>query len=94
MRQHDKICETIVWRTGVLLVYEGMKVLIKADIEDGKIQIAITGKGRRRQLCFERDVDYEILEGSNLDGKVQEFILRMNRRGRVPDLLSALNQLP
>lgn len=193
VRQQDKICESIAWRTGVMLAYEGMKALIKADIEDGKILIAVTGGGKRREflgmlrftfaslhqnltgtkpeehlpipgypsttipynfllelendsesfirwpgvaekidvrallgtietpsmrqqaslsrreildqlsdalnqeevrtLCFDLGVNYDDLPGEGRIARLRELVVLMEKRGRIPELLSALNQL-
>lgn len=193
VRQHDKINSGIIWRTGVMLTYEGMDAFIKADIEGAKIQIHITGNGRRREflgmlrftfasihknltgakpeeyvpvpgypgvtipytflleleneneaftrwpgvaekinvqallgtietpiirqqatlsrreildrlsdalnqeeartLCFDLGVDYADLPGEGRVAKLRELVVLLERRGRIPELLSALNQL-
>lgn len=48
------------WRTGVILKFEGCLALIKADVQDKKIYISISGKGdaRRRLLAIIRS-DFE-----------------------------------
>jgi len=48
------------WRTGVILMFEGNKALVKADIQERKVYISITGplSGRRRLLAIIRaDLD-------------------------------------
>jgi internalin A len=41
------------WRTGVILEFEGNKALVKADKEEKRVFISITGPsaGRRRLLA-------------------------------------------
>ena len=37
------------WRTGVVLAWDGGRALVKADIQDKRISIAVTGQPRRRR---------------------------------------------
>ncbi len=48
------------WRTGVILEFEGNRALVKADLQDRKIEIAVSGPkaGRRRLLAIIRS-DFE-----------------------------------
>ena len=72
VRQHTRIHKIndsqIAWRTGVMLAYEGLLALIKADIEDKKIRISISGAGQRRQflsmLRFTFDSLHESITGT------------------------------
>ena len=74
VRQHTRIHkqddggQQVVWRTGVMLAYEGMLALIKADIEDKKMQISIGGSGQRRNflsmLRFTFDSLHENITGT------------------------------
>jgi internalin A len=72
VRQHTRIHKQnnkqIVWRTGVMLTYEGLLALIKADIEDKKILISISGSGQRRNflsmLRFTFDSLHESITGT------------------------------
>jgi internalin A len=52
VRLHDKIWKKTYWHTGVVLTHDNNKSLIKADIEDKKIFIWITGNvhGKRALL--------------------------------------------
>ncbi len=46
------------WRTGVILAFEGNTALVKADLQDRRIFISITGaeaEGRRRMLAMIRE---------------------------------------
>ena len=49
VRMNQKIDDGLVWRTGVLLKIGGNKALVKADIEDRKITIAIDGVEHTRR---------------------------------------------
>lgn len=60
------------WRTGVILEFEGNKALIKADIQDKKVFISVSGStsGRRRLLAIIRS-DFERIHNDirNLEPK-------------------------
>ena len=49
VRMNQKIDNGLVWRTGVVLKIGENKALVKADIEDRKITIAIDGLEHRRR---------------------------------------------
>lgn len=49
VRMNPHICDGLVWRTGVLLKIGENKALVKADIEDRKITIAIDGLEHTRR---------------------------------------------
>jgi internalin A len=49
VRMNQKIDDGFVWRTGVVLKIGGNKALVKADIEDRKITIAIDGVEHTRR---------------------------------------------
>lgn len=67
VRQHTRIRWDVLWRTGVILEYDGLQALIRADLEDAKIFISINGSGRRReflsQLRFTFDSLHESITG-------------------------------
>lgn len=41
-----------------------------------------------RELCFQLDVDYEIINGENKLDKARELLTYLNRRDRMPDLVA------
>jgi internalin A len=49
VRMNQHICDSFVWRTGVLLKIGENKALVKADVEDRKITIAIDGLEHTRR---------------------------------------------
>jgi internalin A len=49
VRMHPSISQKTYWKTGVVLIREGNKALVKADLEDKKIFIYITGKEQTRR---------------------------------------------
>ena len=53
------------WRTGVVLAWDGNRAVVKADVQDRRVSIAITGPlaGRRRLLAVIR-ADLEHIHGS------------------------------
>lgn len=53
------------WRTGVVLAWDGNRAVVKADVQDRRVNIAITGPqdGRRRLLAVIR-ADLEHIHGS------------------------------
>jgi internalin A len=74
VRLHPFIYERIAWRTGVMLVYEGMKALVKADIEDKQIRIAIHGGGRRREFLSMLRFTFDSLHENITGTKPQEYV--------------------
>ena len=72
VRQHPRICQQngrpLAWRTGVVLAYDQLQALIKADIEDRKMEIWVRGNGRKREflsmLRFTFDSIHESITGT------------------------------
>ncbi len=52
VRLHEYISQQTYWRTGVVLAHENNKALIKADIEDRKIYIWVTGNSATRRVLL------------------------------------------
>ena len=46
-----------------------------------------------RTLCFDMDLDYDMLGGENKGDKVRELVLYAEMRGLVPKLTEAVLQL-
>ena len=70
VRMNQKIDEGIVWRTGVLLKIGNNRALVKADIEDRKITIAIDGLEHTRRdtlsaIRYQLDEIHETIKGLN-----------------------------
>jgi internalin A len=63
------------WRTGAMLAFEGNQALVKADVQDKEVSIAVIGNaaGRRRLLSVIRS-DFEDIHRS---------IARLEAKGRV-----------
>jgi GTPase SAR1 family protein len=75
VRLHPFIHERIAWRTGVMLAYEEVKALVKADIEDKQIQIAVQGKGGRREFLSMLRFTFNSLHEDMITGtKPQEHV--------------------
>lgn len=74
VRLHPFIYEKIAWRTGVMLAYEGMRALVKADIEDKRISIAILGKGRRREFLSMLRFTFASLHQSITGTQPEEYV--------------------
>jgi len=76
VRMNQKIDDGLVWRTGVVLKIGDNKALVKADIEDRKISIAIDGlEHTRREAIFA--IRYEL-------GEIHNSIKGLNPQQRVP----------
>lgn len=45
-----------------------------------------------RTLCLELSVNYDNLPGEGLEGKQREFLLKLERNGRIPELINLLRQ--
>jgi internalin A len=52
VRVHEYISQKTYWLTGVMLVHENNKALIKADIEDKKIMIWVNGTTETRRVLL------------------------------------------
>ena len=63
------------WRTGVILEFEGCKALVKADIQDKKVFISVSGKGeaRRRLLGVIRS-DFEQIHNDIKNLQPEEMV--------------------
>jgi len=76
VRMNQKIDDGFVWRTGVVLKIGENTALVKADIEDRKITIAIDGlEHKRREAIFA--IRYEL-------GEIHNSIKGLNPQQRVP----------
>jgi hypothetical protein len=75
VRMNQKIDDGFVWRTGVLLKIGENKALVKADIEDKKITIAIDGLEHTRRdalsaIRFQLDEIHASIKGLNPQKRV------------------------
>ncbi|ABW26990.1 COR domain-containing protein [Acaryochloris marina] len=60
VRTHVLSSNTLRWRTGVILDFEGSRALVKADRQDRSVSISITGpKNKRRELLGIIRYDFE-----------------------------------
>jgi internalin A len=76
VRMNQKIDDGLVWRTGVVLKIGENKALVKADIEDRKITIAIDGLEHTRRDALSA-IRYEL-------GEIHNSIKGLNPQQRVP----------
>lgn len=76
VRMNQKIDDGLVWRTGVVLKIGENKALVKADIEDRKITIAIDGVEYSRRDALSA-IRYEL-------GEIHNSIKGLNPQQRVP----------
>jgi len=76
VRMNQKIDDGLVWRTGVVLKIGENKALVKADIEDRKITIAIEGVEHTRRDALSA-IRYEL-------GEIHNSIKGLNPQQRVP----------
>ncbi|WP_345352749.1 COR domain-containing protein [Candidatus Villigracilis affinis] len=76
VRMNQKIEDGFVWRTGVVLKIGENKALVKADIEDRKITIAIDGVEHSRRDALSA-IRYEL-------GEIHNSIKGLNPQQRVP----------
>ena len=75
VRMNQKINDGLVWRTGVVLKIGDNKALIKADIEDRKITIAIDGVEHTRRdalsaIRYQLDEIHASIKGLNPEKRV------------------------
>ena len=63
------------WRTGVILKFDGNRALVKADVQDRKVTISVSGpsSGRRRLLAVIRS-DLERIHGDIKNLQPQEMV--------------------
>jgi internalin A len=63
------------WRTGVILKFESNRALVKADVQDKKVFISVSGpaSGRRRLLAVIRS-DFERIHGNIRNLQPQEMV--------------------
>ena len=76
VRMNQKIDDGLVWRTGVVLKIGENKALVKADIEDRKITIAIEGLEHTRRDALSA-IRYEL-------GEIHGSIKGLDAQKRVP----------
>jgi internalin A len=95
VRMNQKIDDGFVWRTGVVLKIGENKALVKADIEDRKITIAIDGVEHTRRdalsaIRFQLDEIHASIKGLNAEKFVPipgaesqryEFLLQLEHDG-------------
>ncbi|MBI3174981.1 MAG: GTP-binding protein [Chloroflexi bacterium] len=75
VRMNQHICDGFVWRTGVVLKIGDNKALVKADIEDRKITIAIDGVEHTRRdalsaIRYQLDEIHNSIKGLNPEKRV------------------------
>jgi internalin A len=75
VRTHVLSEELPRWRTGVILAFEGCRALVKADVQDKKVFIAVTGPAaaRRRLLAVIRS-DFERIHRDIRNLQPQEMV--------------------
>ena len=95
VRMNQKIDDGFVWRTGVVLKIGENKALVKADIEDRKITIAIDGVEHTRRdalsaIRYQLDEIHSSIKGldaqkfvpvSGAEPQKYEFLLKLERDG-------------
>ena len=95
VRMNQKIDDGLVWRTGVVLKIGENKALVKADIEDRKITIAIDGLEHTRRdalsaIRFQLDEIHGSIKGLNpekfvpipgAESQRYEFLLQLEHDG-------------
>jgi internalin A len=63
------------WRTGVILGFEGCRALVKADVQDKRVQVLISGPtGNRRRLLAVIRSDFDRIHASIPELKPQEMV--------------------
>jgi len=63
------------WRTGAILAFEGCRALVKADVQDKRVFVSVSGpaRGRRRLLAVIRS-DFERIHGDIRNLRPQEMV--------------------
>ena len=75
VRMHPYIYQNLVWRSGVVLLYEGNQIKVRADYEDKKIFIDITGPDNTRRDALsairgQMDSIHKTIPGLRVEQKV------------------------
>jgi internalin A len=75
VRMHPYIYKNLVWRSGVMLNYEGNQIKVKADFEDKKIFIDIVGPENTRRdalsaIRSQMDSIHKTIPGLHVEQKV------------------------
>jgi internalin A len=75
VRTHTLSEKLPYWRTGVILTFEGNRALVKADVQDKKVFISVSGTppGRRRLLAIIRS-EFERIHRDIRNLKPQEMV--------------------
>jgi len=76
VRMHDCIGHNTYWRTGVVLAYQGNEALVRADLEERKVTISVTGHEHTRR-------EFLAIIRSNFD-HIHRTIPRIEARAQVP----------
>lgn len=93
VRQYSLVDPAIRWRTGVLLRYEGLSALVKADIEAKTIRISINGEGNRRQFLYSLRLVFAGIHESVAGTKPKEVVPIPGHPAAPPLLYSYLEKL-
>lgn len=74
VRQHHRLCDKILWRTGIMLIYDNDRALIKVDYNDNTIKMSILGTNNPKNflsnLRFTFDSIHHDLPGIEVEEKV------------------------
>lgn len=93
VRQYSLVDPAIRWRTGVLLRYEGLSALVKADIEAKTIRITINGGGNQRQFLYSLRLVFAGIHESVAGTKPKEVVPIPGHPTAPPLLYSYLEKL-
>lgn len=93
VRQYSLVDPAIRWRTGVLLRYEGLAALVKADIEAKTIRISINGEENRRQFLYSLRLVFAGIHESVAGTQPQEVVPIPGHPTAPPLLYSYLEEM-
>ncbi len=74
VRMHPFISHRTYWRSGVVIAKDGCRALIKADLEDRKIFVHVSGGGARRMLMDVIRSQFELIHATIPELVVQEKV--------------------
>ncbi len=79
------------WRSGVILQFEGCRALVKADIQDKRVQVLVEGlDGSRRRLLAVIRSDFDRIHASFADLKPKEWVGARGYPGHLIDYAKLL----
>ncbi len=84
VRVHDFIRKHDYWRNGVVISKDGCEVLIKADPQERKVYIEVSGSGNKRDILSFIRAQFDVLHKRFSGIKVNKFIVYEHTTQSIP----------